>query len=305
MPVLFFDKDDQPGHSKNKKHRHTKDSLLPFLWQKIHAEESKSDRMIVTNCDMRILRQLPRTWRFGGDLVEAAFRLSEATKEFVERARRFYYAVALSGHACPACGDQLEMTGESRCSCRSCANELDPTEAFQRCNDCGGLPRLRVRRYVCQDCGRDVQSRFVFDGLVFDANYYRQKMTEHRRGKRERLERVRQMLAGSRSPALQPEALDLSNVPGLLAALSAMSGDSLNIATHEVRVRFDLKGYQAHIQAHIQPIALTLDELPPLNNDFRLDRIGRFIAIIFLAHAGLIEAWQDGPDVMVKQRETD
>ena len=39
--------------------------------------------------------------------------------------------------------------------------------------------------------------------------------------------------------------------------------------------------------------------------DDRLGRIWRFIAIVFLDHAGLIQVWQDGPDVIVMQREAD
>ena len=50
-------------------------------------------------------------------------------------------------------------------------------------------------------------------------------------------------------------------------------------------------------------IALSLDEIPPLNKDSRSDRIWRFIALIFLDHAGILHAWQDGPTIMVIQRE--
>lgn len=52
-----------------------------------------------------------------------------------------------------------------------------------------------MRRYECAGCGTEIASRFVFDGLVFDANYFGQRMAEHRRRRREQRERVRQMLA--------------------------------------------------------------------------------------------------------------
>ena len=58
---------------------------------------------------------------------------------------------------------------------------------------------------------------------------------------------------------------------------------------------FDLTRYQAHVQAHIRPIA-NLEQIPPLSEDRRKDRVWRFIAIIFLAHAGLIDIWQNGQD---------
>jgi len=99
--------------------------------------------------------------------------------------------------------------------------------------------------------------------------------------------------------------MDLSSIPGLVAALNALSGQYVEQQPYSAAPQFDLRRYQAHIRAHTQAIALTLDELPPLGDDARLDRIWRFIAIVFLVHAGLIEAWQDGPDVMVMRRETD
>jgi hypothetical protein len=145
----------------------------------------------------------------------------------------------------------------------------------------------------------------VFDGLVFDAGYFRRKMAEHRERKREQTERVRQMLAESRSGAIQPLPVDLSAIPGLAVALNSL------VSEHEVpfawqrRSNFDLARYESHVQAHIGPMALTLDEIPPLGKDRRLDRIWRFIAIVFLAHAGVLHVWQDGPDVMVIQREAD
>jgi len=58
-------------------------------------------------------------------------------------------------------------------------------------------------------------------------------------------------------------------------------------------------------RAHIERFPVSLDDLPPLIENRRLDRIWRFIAIIFLAHAGLAEVWQDGKDIMVMQREID
>ena len=68
---------------------------------------------------------------------------------------------------------------------------------------------------------------------------------------------------------------------------------------------FSLNRYQAHVEAHIRPIAINLEQIPPLSENTRLDRIWRFIAIIFLAHAGILDVWPDGPTIMVMKRETD
>ena len=72
-----------------------------------------------------------------------------------------------------------------------------------------------------------------------------------------------------------------------------------------IEKRFDLHRYQKHIQAHLRPFPTALDDLPPLSDNRRLDRVWRFVAIIFLAHAGLASVWQEGESILVKQREAD
>ncbi len=238
------------------------------------------------------------------DIIRQAFRLIEVVMSFAGRARKLYYAVVLLGHSCPACGGRLAMAGEGLCRCRSCGHEFDPTIAFQRCSACGGKPVLRVRRYQCQQCGCDVVSRFGFDGLVFDGEYFRQKMTESRRRKKQQRERVRKMLADSCSGALSLPAAELSSVPGLVEALNGLVIGADKTLPWKPNAGFDLKRYESHIQAHIRDFPISLDELPPLEGNARKDRIWRFIAVIFLAHFGLIDIWQDGQNIMVMKRET-
>ena len=239
------------------------------------------------------------------EIVQLSFTLVAVVSAFVERARTFFYQVMLSECRCPRCGGALAMEGEAKCQCQTCQHTFDPTAAFQRCPSCGGKPRLRVRHYECGSCASEVASRFLFDGLAFDTEYFRQKMAEHRQRKQERRERVRQMLAESRSGALCPPGVDLGEVPGLADALNALTAGIELPVTHHSRNRFDLKRYQAHIQAHIQPFAVSMEVIPPVSKDRRIDRIWRFIAIIFLAHAGIIDVWQDGQIIMVRQSETD
>ena len=133
-----------------------------------------------------------RSW-----IIESAFAMLAAAGRFAERARWFFYQVTLSNHVCPACSGTLIMTGESRCRCETCSREIDPTVTFQRCVDCGGRPSIAVRRYRCRACGADIPSRFLFDGLAFDTEYFRQKMAESRQRKHQLRERVRNMLAAS------------------------------------------------------------------------------------------------------------
>lgn len=224
----------------------------------------------------------------------------ETVGGFVEHVRRFYYAVVLADHDCPQCNGNLGMKGEGRCTCQSCSAEFDPTLAFQRCPGCGGNLQLCVRRYQCSTCGRDVVSRFLFDGLVFNAEYFRKKMVEHRQRKKALKERVQAMLADTRSSALETGAvMGLEAVPGLLDALNGLTAGLAAAPGYEPRGGFNLKLYERHLQAYIEDFPVSLEDLPALNEDVRKDRIWRFIAIIFMAHARLLDVWQEGQTIMV------
>ena len=144
-----------------------------------------------------------------------AFEMTEAVEAFRGKARRFFYSVMLIGHRCPKCHGSLTMVSEGKCRCVSCGKEFDPTVTFQRCSQCGGVPVLRVRRYQCRDCGSDIISKFLFDGLVLDPDYFRQRMAESRKRRKEQRERVRQMLSESRSGDLPLDQADLGSVTRL------------------------------------------------------------------------------------------
>lgn len=239
------------------------------------------------------------------DIIKLAFVMTVAVQEFVEKVRRFYYWVMLLGYRCPKCNGSLVMVAEGKCRCTRCRNELDPTVTFQRCSACGGTPVLRVYRYQCRNCAGDIASKFLFDGTVFNADYFRQKMSESRQRKKQQRERVRQMLAESRSADLLLPPVDLEAMPGLVDALNGLTvGLEADFAVAP-RDQFDLKRYEAHIQGHIQHFPVNLLDIPPLSEDARKDLIWRFIAIIFLAHAAIIDIWQDGQDIMVTKHEAD
>ena len=230
--------------------------------------------------------------------------MAKAVEVFMQKAKKFFYGVVLFGYRCPKCNGSLIMTSEGKCRCDSCKKEFDPTVTFQRCSECGDVPVLCVRRYECKNCGGDIQSMFLFDGLAFDADYFRQKMAESRQRKTKQRERVRQMLAESRSADLALGAVDLAAIPGLLDALNNLTEGLDNSFAIESRDEFDLKRYEKHIQAHIQGFPISLVEIPPLSKNLKKDLIWRFIAVIFLAHAGIIDVRQQGQDIMVIKHET-
>ena len=236
-------------------------------------------------------------------MLSLAVELLDAVGAFVAKVRHFFYNVMLSGHVCPSCAGALVMIGESRCQCTGCGRTLDPTVAFQRCSSCGGQVEIRVRRYRCTSCGSDVPSRFLFDGLVFDAEYFRRRMAESRERKQDQRERVRRMLAECRSAHTEPTAADLASMPGLAEALNTLVSSGCEEFDRESRPRFDLARYQEHLQSHIGPVELAFDEIPSLAADAQQDRVWRFIAIIFMAHTGRLDTWQDGSTIMVVQHE--
>lgn len=233
------------------------------------------------------------------EIIKLAFDITAATQHLVDRVRQFYYWVMLFGHCCPKCSSTLSMAAEGRCRCDSCGQELDPTVAFQRCPDCGGIPQISVRRYQCSQCGRDITSKFLFDGLVFDAEYFRARMAESRQRKKERIERVREMLADSRSADLPLGMADLNSIPGLVDALNGLTAGIDEGLAIEASDEFDLKRYENHIQAHIRDFPVSLAEIPPLSEDPRKDLIWRFIAAVFLAHFGVICIRQQEEQIMV------
>ena len=118
------------------------------------------------------------------------------------------------------------------------------------------------------------------------------------------VECVRQMLAESRSADLPLEAVDLTAVPGLIDALNNLTV-GLDVAfKRDSCDEFDLKRYERHIQAHIQDFFMSIRDIPPLSENLKKDLIWRFIAVIFLAHAGIIDVMQDGQEILVMKHET-
>jgi hypothetical protein len=239
------------------------------------------------------------------DIIGLAFMVAEAAVQLVARVRSFYYELVLAGHACPKCAGRLEMVREGRCRCQVCRCTFDPTVVFQECGACGGQPRLRIRRYECRRCGTEVTSRFLFDGLVFDAAYFCAKMAEHRQRRRERRQRIQEMLATSRSGALEPGPVSLDELPDLVAVLNRLSGGADPAVRLPPREEFNLQRYEAHVQAHLGPIPISFEDIPPLSRNALYDRVWRFIAILFLAQAGAIRVWQEGATIWVTTREVD
>jgi hypothetical protein len=233
------------------------------------------------------------------NLLSLSYEMAEAVRQLLERARRFYYVVMLFGSRCPKCNGALNMVAEGRCRCDACRYEFDPTVVLQRCPSCGGVPVLKVRRYQCRQCGGDIRSPFLFDGIVYDARYFCRKMAESRQRKAELRQRVREMLADCRSDPLPLGATDLASVPGLVAALDGLTAGLEQVVQVESRDGFDLERYQRHIQGCLKMGSAQLRDMPALIENHRLDLVWRFIAVIFLEQAGVVQTQQQGLTIWV------
>jgi len=229
--------------------------------------------------------------------------MTDAVTIFVQKAKIFFYNVMLFGYRCPKCNGSLAMKTGGICKCNSCQFEFDPTGQFQQCSNCGGKPVLKIRRYSCKDCGSDIRSKFLFDGLVFEKKYFKARMAESRQRKKEKREQVRIMLAKSRSNALPLQAVDFNTVPNLVDALNSLTAGIDTDFAIETNSKFDLKCYESHIKAHIQDFAINLLDIPPFGENGRKDVIWRFVAVIFLAHTGIVDIWQKDSNIMVIKHE--
>lgn len=232
-------------------------------------------------------------------IIALAFRLFGRVMRYSDRARRFFYEVVLAEHRCPKCGGCLVMVRDGQCRCRCCQHRFDPTVVFQRCPACGSPVKLMIRRYRCTHCLSDVASRFCFEAVPLDAAYFRKKMAEHRQRKAQQRQRIRQMLAESRSAALGSPPIDLDAVPGLVDALNGLAAGLDVSAVPDSRNRFDLAEYRAHILAQLDDPPIAFQHIEPLDPTDRLDRVWRFVTLIFMAHEGEIVLEQRGPIIWI------
>ena len=117
---------------------------------------------------------------------------------------------------------------------------------------------------------------------------------------------AREAFIDTRSAVLPLTSAGLDSVPGLLEALNGLVTDPVLAALVPLAAKgFDLQRYEVHVQAHLGNAETAFDDIPSLEENRRLDRIWRFITIIFMAHAGAVELRQDGADITVIRCGTD
>ncbi len=216
-----------------------------------------------------------------------------------EKVRSLIYAVMLFQRKCRGCGaSKLRMIQDSWCRCQDCGDEFDPTLHLQTCEACNGSLTKKIYHYWCSKCRAPVRSRYTFDERVFDATYFREMMRESRKRRREKTEEIRKLLLNSRSPPhfsnLEPILEGLPDFQfDLDQFISLPSKEEATPATD--RLNFEMSTYRAHIQGILSGCIIRFEGVRALLDDLRLDRIYRFITVIFMQHDGEIEVTQD-PD---------
>jgi len=250
-------------------------------------------------------------------VARQAGRYQMAVESFIQavgvlrgETRDYFYRLALHGLMCPRCqSPNLSMLREGRFRCQDCGQAGDPTIKLQSCPTCDGRPVLALRRYRCRDCGDEIISRFLYDGIVYDPDYFRTKMVESReRKQRERREANEHQAtrAWQRSQHSHCEvAIDLDRAPGLTDALNALVGGASVEQLAWVRDAFDLAAYEQHIMDTIEPEEeWDLLRFPAMVQPVdRLGRIRLFIACLFLEQAGLLILEQRFNTLWVRRRE--
>ena len=299
MPEVRAGKDHQERPPVHGHKRHPVHPQMQRLRIPLHNEQ---DRAAPPEFREKMTTPRPRFLRLGLVLIHAV-------AGFRQHARLFYYKAALLGHTCPSCSGALRMQGDNTAVCRRCKNSIDPTASFQCCERCGGSLRRKQTHYTCSLCGAPAPSRFAFDPIRFDQAYFAQKMRESRQRHSQHIARFQERLILSRSDRQYlSEMPDARDIPGLSEALDRMAGMPLPkelIRRFLESPEFDLERYRRHVLESIGICEVLFDEIAPLLEDVRRDRIFRFVAAVYMNHEGEIELFQQDEVLVVARNEPD
>jgi len=154
-----------------------------------------------------------------------------------------------------------------------------------------------------------VPSKFLFDERLFDSAYFTERMRESRERKQARRQQVREVLYSSRSGALCiTDTPEIESVSGLTTDLNLFIGSmpKISLSAFQGRNTFRMADYRQAILDDIPAGCLIrFNGMRALCNDLRLDRIRRFITLVFMEQAQEVELLQEDHDIMVEVYETD
>ena len=241
-------------------------------------------------------------------LVGAMARVQGRMAGFKERVRAYYYEVILSPHRCPKCEGSLRMTGLSQCSC-VCGQAFDPTLEFQRSPCCGGKLVRQTYHYACSRCHEVVPSHFLFDERVFDKEYFREMMQEHRRRAKEEREEMKRFLADSRSGALllteEPQLESLDAFVQDLDAFIQIHQDIPDGSGFETKSTFSMDRYRSHILSCLPAEGVRFSDIAQMDEDIRRDKAWRFITLVFMQNDRMVHLIQEGDNIWVQRLQNE
>ncbi len=230
----------------------------------------------------------------------------EYVQDYRTRVKAFYFEVLLSQYRCPKCGGSLHMADQSECSC-VCGHRFDSTLAFQVSPCCMKTLTRKTFHYACSGCHKIVPSRFIFDERLFDAEYFREMMQDSRRRAMVKKEEVRKLLAESRSGALTiMDEPQFDSIPELFKDLDLFIQNNayqLSDGAFDFKSGFDMTPYRTQTLSLLSQSPIRFSSISPIPGDDRLDKVRRFITLIFMDNDREVNIQQHGNDLLIWRRQ--
>jgi len=236
------------------------------------------------------------------DLLSRIEVVENVIESYRVSVRIFYFSVLLSKFRCPQCQGQFQVVGPSSALC-GCGAAFDPTVTFQKSGCCGAILVKRQSHYACNVCGEVVPSIFLFDEIIFDSEYFREKMRLSREQRRREQAETRAILRAERSGTLSTfDEVDLEAIPGLVADLDGLVGArSIEERPQDWERNPSIEDYRRHI-VNLLDAEIVFSSISPLFPEERRDKVYRFISLIFMEQDREVRLSQYGEDILVERR---
>jgi hypothetical protein len=152
-------------------------------------------------------------------------------------------------------------------------------------------------------CGDVVPSIFLFDEVIFDSEYFREKMRLSREQRRREQAKTRAILRAERSGILSIfDEVDLNALPGLLTDLDDLIGArSIEERSQDWERNLSIEDYRRHI-VNLLDAEIVFSSISPLFPEERRDKVYRFISLIFMEQDREVSLSQYGEDILVERR---
>lgn len=100
------------------------------------------------------------------------------------------------------------------------------------------------------------------------------------------------------------ETPDLESVSGLIDDLNAFIQtryDETGVFDFDEHPRFNMNDYRSHINSVLNWDCMLFSNIEPLGDDFKTDKVWRFITLVFMQQDREVELTQHGNDILVKR----